>query len=213
MSRGQAKPGIDWLEIRRRIEAGAKIRETAREFGIKHQSIQGRAKSEGWSAGWAGAERKSLVAAGSRDPAVGSGNGRRQVLPLIPRNRGGLRCEDNKLFILKCVAVGFSLNKAASLVGFTDVALRLWQAEDEEFRQEIMEVAANYAARHLDNIDQASDRGDWKASERLLESNAFMRDEFKPADKGGGITVIINVPRPDMKEIGQIIDVEPEEVA
>jgi hypothetical protein len=215
MTRGQAKPGIDWLEIRKRVEGGEGIRPVARDYGISHQSIQGKAQRQGWTGGWAGARRTQIMQAvrGNGSAADSEPNEGKRQLPALPKGQTGLRTEENKVCILECLKIGFSINKAASVVGFTDPALRSWMQSDETWRQELIEAQLHYAARHMGNIDAASDRGDWKASERLLESHPFMRDEFKPADKGGGITVIINVPRPDMKEIGQIIDMEPEEVA
>jgi hypothetical protein len=70
------------------------------------------------------------------------------------------------------------------------------------------------ALHNVGNIQQAADNGDWRAADRMLQTNPVARDDFatKQGSGFGSISVSFNISRAAPEEIKQahkIIDVTP----
>ena len=107
---------------------------------------------------------------------------------------------------LASYAIGGTHKMAAALGGFSVETWTLWRKDCPDLEEAITELQAAQAGRHLQRIDKAGARGDWKADEALLRANALTKDDWRGEAKGsGGVTIQIafgaNMPPEAMKVI------------
>lgn len=88
-----------------------------------------------------------------------------------------------------------------------------WIKSDDEFKQ-ILEVAEfSGSAKQAERIEQAGQRGDWRADAWLLKHSPRSREDYADANAAGsnGVSVTLQLfGRPDQEIVinGQTIDAE-----
>lgn len=191
-----SKPGIDWTAIERRVRDGEPYRAiaahlTADGTPISHNAIMKRAKKEGWVVS---AERwKREVKA-----AV---TGNQAVTAPVTDHRPVMFNKDTpeiRALILADLERGLGYTAAAERNGVSANSLRRWCEADDVFAGQCQAAIRSFEARHVDRIDQASGRGDWKASAFLLAKNPTTKQDYGDTEaKGGGpqFVVVLNIPR------------------
>ena len=97
---------------------------------------------------------------------------------------------------LECARMNMPNKAIAAAVGVTEGAMYEWM-KNAEFRQAINLARAESAMLNLTNLQNASNRGDVKATLTQLAANPLTAEEFKGAGGSGGtqINVLVNVPR------------------
>lgn len=193
----RTKAGVDWVEIKQRIQAGESGRAISLDLKSRGQEISGtainaRVKRKGWRQG--------------DNTAV--------TLDEIKRNPPGLQRADGKRTsenlerIIQDLADGCSLHVASERAGMHYETLRLWRKEDEDVDRLVLRACAERDARRENRIETAG-AADWKAAEALLK---YQRKEvYAPAAQNApSISVTINIPAPKQPE--SIIDVTPRAV-
>jgi hypothetical protein len=209
----------DWSEVRRLYESGlsAPAIEKQIERAVSRQAILKRARKEGWLQG-VGTSQAVVAALGSTEPTV------RAVSELLepkeladsfaPVLADKLKALGKDLAspqrvgrALASYAIGGTHKMAAALGGFSVETWTLWRKDCPELEDAITELQAAQAGRHLQRIDKAGARGDWKADEALLKANALTKDDWRGEQKGsGGVTIQIafgaNMPADAMKVTG-----------
>ena len=68
-----------------------------------------------------------------------------------------------------------------------------------------MAATTAYLSGHKTVINRSAERGDWQASKWAMERHPETRDDYRDQGRSGGVTVVINVPRPDIKDLGQLL--------
>ena len=172
-----SKPGIDWTAVKARFLAGESVHEIAKSYNglITRQSIDKRAKKEGWAARALATIRRSQSLTDSR----------------------GRRTPENAQKIISLIAEGISVQKACKSVGFSETTFRSWLEADQDFDAEFHEAKLQWERERVANIARAEGRGDWKASAYRLENHESTRSEYQPKPTGGGgVTVVLNIPDP-----------------
>lgn len=196
-----AKPGVDWVEIEKRVKAGEPYRKIAADpaVDVSHVRISQRAREYGWhherkvskalarangKPDWKAKIEATETARMHRAPATA---GERRSVSL------GKRCPEHAEAILESLESGLTENVAASLVGISPGTLSAWKHEDTVFG-ELMRLARlrSKAAPEI-NVRQASERGDWKASLAILQGDKDTRDYWGGNDKGAGPSFSINI--------------------
>lgn len=195
-----AKPGVDWPEIERRYRSGETTTALAAEYPVSRQAIDKRARKEGWALGQPSGASLATVATFAGD--------------MLPNDRYGLRTPENAALALDAAALGMPITGIAARLGMTAPALKAWRDAEPEFSAAIMEAYSRHASRHLNNVGSASDRGDARAAQWLLERNPVTREAFAGRDAQGGPTLVvnINVPR-SIEDLRNVVDVTPEDAA
>jgi len=71
----RTKPGVDWAKIEERVRAGQSTTSLAKEYGLARQSIDKKAKKEGWKDGpqkWLPAARQTRTSKALENPQTTS---------------------------------------------------------------------------------------------------------------------------------------------
>jgi len=205
----------DWSEVRRLYESGlsAPAIEKQIERAVSRQAILKRARKEGWLQG-VGTSQALVAALGSSgvpsasptellEPAQLVARLAPQLAEIIDRP---LSTPDRLARALNAYAIGGTHKMAAALGGISIDAWNDWRKASPQLDEAITEIQAAQAGRHLQRIDKAGARGDWKADEALLKANALTKDDWRGEQKGsGGVTIQIafgaNMPAEAMKVI------------
>jgi len=189
------KPGVDWQDIERRYKAGEKAREIAHDHDVSRQAIEKRAKREGWRVG-----QPTSVALATAATLVSG--------PLA-QDRFGLRTPENAALVLEMAEDGLPVTAIAAGIGMTPSAFKHWRDAEPALDAAIMEALARHARRHVKNVNDASDRGDARAAQWLLERNIVTKGDFGGKEASGGPTlnVVINVPR-NAEQLVQFLEAE-----
>lgn len=178
-----------------RYENGETAYALGKLYPVTKQGIEKRAKKEGWLSAVAEGVTNWLTVARSTD--IGSDTNRR----VTPEKLAG---------ILQAVAAGAPEGLAAQAAGFRPATLSEWKADDPSLANAIATARSQRALKRIDNIEKAGDRGDWKASAYGLERDPLTREAFAQHGMGGGITIVLNIPRDDgPAPKGITIDAEP----
>lgn len=172
------KPGVNWVAIRKRFESGETAHAIAKSgAGVTRQTIESRAKREGWYDGASIVEKFKP--------------------PTTPSSKA---TPDTKRLILEYLQDGLSQKRAAALAGVAEHSVINWRKADEAFDAACRQAAQVFAKRHIGNIARAGDIGDWRASAYLLERHPETKQDFGGTNTArlgaGGIQVILNVPLP-----------------
>lgn len=170
---------IDWPAIRLRYLNGQTAYSISKDLGGRptKQGIAQRAEREGWGKA---KEGKILVY---------NGNG---VLT------------DNKVvqkdLILQALMEGTTYATAAAKAGVSKKTLSRWREKDPDFATLVMEARGQRLAKHEQNINDAGDRGDWKASAYMLERDPLTRDQYaKQEAPQTAIQVNVGINRDEVK--------------
>jgi len=194
-ARGNMKDQIDWARIKHRWIKGESAYAISKSLGGRpsKQGISQKANREDWATlRQPGVlsdkhEEKSLVALGQDTPEA-----RQAFLDALSKG------------VYQSIA-------APACFGVTYQTVKNWRDKDPDFEMQVKNARARFAARHIQNIDQWSEK-DWKASKYLLEVSPETRDQFSPpqAKGGGGVTFQFQFSRnPDVT----VIEGEAEEVS
>lgn len=212
----------DWAYIKRRWEEGLSAPAIEKEIlqpngkpAVTRQAILKRANKEGWLRG---VEAPRALVAGSNggSEVVPSG------LPTEPKELAtwwaptiaDLLAQANKDAAspavvergLQAYASGGNHTMAAAMAGVSPDAWGRWRNDCPQLAAAIEAIHAAKAAKHLERIDTAGKRGDWKADEALLKANPLTKGDWQQ-DKGGSSGVAIqinfgpNMPQEAMKVI------------
>jgi hypothetical protein len=117
----------------------------------------------------------------------------------------GTRTPKNAAAILENVELGMPLTRVAKYCGIDRHTLDKWIEDDPIFKQHIDEKRLAFESRQIGFQDKAAERGDWKAAAHLLQQSE--KDTYDQGEQRGGITVVLNVPKPEET----VIDVTPKE--
>lgn len=166
------KPGVDWATIRREYEAGtASVRELGRKHFISHTAINKRLKREGWA-----------------EPGTVS---IRSVETTMPSNPDPQTVEGKKAEIVSALGRGMTPRLAAMLVGVRGETFEAWTKADRDFGHDVIAAQARWADRRLDDINKASERGDWRAGQFAIERHPITAPEFGSNKAGEGAKIEI----------------------
>ena len=193
---------VPWNDIKRRWEAGEAenaIAEdlTSRGMKISKQAIRKRRVKEGWTQD--PRQRKVAEAAKAWQPTVATQNQTGNQLA-TGANRSttqivnwGCRTPDNAAQILAYVQLTGDTRLAARAVGIHHDTLKRWRESDPDFAAQLEAANAEFCLGHVEAISKAGRRGDWKASDRLLQTNPLTKEAYGQAGSGGGQGLTVNL--------------------
>lgn len=177
VGKGAPKAGVDWLEIRGQIESGLSFSEVAKHHDVTRQAISARARREGWD-------------------LQGETTGVTPIVTWLRNRQWGYINETTVRMILDLLAQGKPEKPSVIYCGITIDRWNQYKKEEPELAQQIEAAKAGGALHSFNVMYEASERGDWKAGERLLTIGDH-KDDYTEQDKGqGGLTVILNIPDP-----------------
>ena len=212
---------VPWNEIQHLFEGGLKPPTIAKRMAeqghkISRQSIDKRANKEGWSANPQAV--KVRQAADAWRPAVTTNSATRDTLSTGPSRSAtqianwGKRTPENAAEILAHVQLTGDEKLAARAVGIHPDTLKNWKDSDPDFSAQVSKAQAMFCGERVQEIRKAGERGDWKASDRLLAVNPLTKEDYGQQGQSGGtgITLNFNFPRAtESPREEDIIDVEP----
>ena len=175
------KAAVDWADIRVRWMAGESPEAIAASgAGLTAQAIRKRALKENWGETAQPEESRWLAIVTQSERVV----------------CGYKDTPETRARILQAIELGLPRIHAAEYAGVSRDALHEWTGKDATFATMITEAERRFEARHVGNIVQAGDRGDWKASAHLLAKSPATRETWAD-DKSSGvaISVVLNIPR------------------
>ena len=190
----------NWAAIKQQFFRGKSIHQLHKLTGAARSSISARAKSEGWEADREShAETVALV----------------KDTPLLKNNKYNSlkKTPETVADIVRFLASGAPRKNAAAAAGISVPTLRSWIISDPAFG-EMLEVAeASGSAKQAERIEQAGQRGDWRADAWLLKHSPRSREDYADANAAGsnGVSVTLQLfGRPDQEIVinGQTIDAE-----
>ena len=214
---------VPWNDIKRRVEAGEPCNAiakdlTARGMKISKQAILKRRDREGWKVSPSAEKVGRLATAWQRSelPETATGN---QLATGPSRSatqiaNWGRRTPENAAIILASIEEYGNAGLAAQAAGIAPNTLKRWRDDDPDFGEQIDAANAKFCAKHMTNVTKASDRGDWKAAEKLLKVNPLTKDEWSdgPGSGGRGLNINFTFNRGAVPDEAEIIDVEAEEI-
>ena len=171
------KPGIDWSTIEKRIRAGETPVEVAKDFEVSRQAIEQKADKFGW-------RPSSEYWSEKLDDVRFSEN----AIAKRP---------DTVADVLRRIELGIPLSAIAGAVGVHKQTIDYWKRTDPNFEELVAEARAKWHERKIAQIDQAAERGDWKAATWMLERHPDTKGIYGGNESQGGLTVVINVNRAD----------------
>lgn len=206
-------PGVDWVEIKQRLEAGESQSSIAKDLTARGATISQSAISRmARKKGWLDSDKASKPATVDIDAPLNKK--RKEIIATKSVNGLSKRSEQNRAMILQSIVDGSSITVAAARAGMSFETLRKWRMDDEALEAEIIAATGERDAKREHTIQRASDSGDWRASLAALTSQR--KEVYGGADgqKQAGITVNINVPEPKrIDDEGVTIDVTPTETS
>ena len=197
----RTKPGVNWQEIGERIKAGESSTKLAKEYGLARQSIDKRAKKQGWRDGpqkWLPAVNQTRTAKALRNP---------QTAAEKHMATTGCRSPENAAAILHAISRGAPQQIAAGTVGIAPETLRDWRKADPTFDRLVWQARQEHLGRQYGNIADASDLGDWKAAQALLSSAPETKKDWSGSSGSGGISVNITIRQGDVSP--PVVDITP----
>ncbi|MCB7127965.1 MAG: hypothetical protein J3T61_00300 [Candidatus Brocadiales bacterium] len=189
---------VDWIAICEAVKLGEQsLRAIGEVHGVSHATIIGRRDKEGWLDPMHG----TLTHANSLGPVNAQGRNIKTRDTWTPE-----RAEN----ILHKLNAGSSIAIAARSEGISAKSFENWRIYDPDFAERVN--AARYG--HLSEAEQAiwdaGKRGDWRASQSILEHASETRGAYQ-SQAPGAITFNIKVVRATQAE-AEMIDVTPETV-
>lgn len=204
MPAGQA----DWALIKRRWEEGLTAPAIEKEItvdgkpAVSRQAILKRARKENWMQGIeAGRSLVNGSSAGSSVSLSLTSTEPRELAsawsPQIAVELAGMgKTAATAQAVergLQAYAVGGNHAMAAAMAGVSPDAWLDWRNGCPQLPAAIEAVQAAKAAKHLERIDSAGKRGDWKADEALLKANPLTKADWQGEAKGSqGVAIQIN---------------------
>lgn len=159
-------------------------KELSQRFPVTRQGIRKKAKQEGWADGMIpGASQNAIQAANATEIAHNS-----EYPKATPERLAA---------ILEAVATGAPEYLAAQLNGIDRTTLADWKAADPSWSKAVDAAKAGRAIHRVGKIEEASDRGDWKASQYLLARDPLTREQFGEQQAKPSIAIQINISRGD----------------
>ena len=190
----------NWAAIKQQYVRGKSIHQLHKLTGAARSSISARAKSEGWEA-----DRSShcnVLEKVKNTSVIKNG-----------KHRNSKRTPEVLAEIVRFLEAGAPRINAAAAAGIANSTLSNWIKSDDEFKQ-ILEVAEfSGSAKQAERIEQAGQRGDWRADAWLLKHSPRSREDYADANAAGsnGVSVTLQLfGRPDQEIVinGQTIDAE-----
>lgn len=191
---------VPWNDIKRLYEAGKPANAIAKDMTaqgdkISKQAILKRAKREGWANNPQAAKVRQAAEAWQPIAATHSQTGN-QLATGPDRSatqiaNWGKRTLENAAHILAQVELTGDQKLAARSAGIHPDTLKRWRESDSDFAEQLDAANAKFCAEHIGNVSKASERGDWKAAERLLSVNPMTKEDWGGSGQAGhgGITV------------------------
>jgi transposase len=177
----QSKPGVDWLEIKRRYLGGESISNLTKVYPVSRQAVHKRGRKEGW-----------LLPDSVRTPLAAV---------TLQDSHAMWKARPEKLGeYLKCLTEGMNKGLAAKACGLSRPTILRWRDSNRDFDAACEAATAHWARGRIENINKAGDRGDWRADSWLLERHPETRGDFQgPKSEGGAsIHVVLNIPVPKL---------------
>jgi hypothetical protein len=182
---------IPWPEIKVSYEelrsSGKSHNQASKElstrFPVTRIGIRKRAEAEGWAKDVPAHSFKAIQAANNTQIAHD---------PTYPKAN-----PERIASILGMVAMGAPEYLAAQQNGIDRTTLADWKTADPAFSKAVDAAKASRAIHRVGKIEEASDRGDWKASAFLLSRDPLTREDFGEQQSKGGIAIQINITRGD----------------
>lgn len=183
---------VPWNEIRRRYEAGEAenaIAEdlTANGMKISKQGIRKRRQKEGWKVNPSAVKVRQAAEAWQQSGLVDTATARQLT---TGASRGstqlvnwGCRTPENAQKILGHVSLTGDIRLAARSVGIHPDTLKRWRDDDPDFAALLDAANAEFCLSRVQDIAKASERGDWKAGDRLLQTNDLTRETYAIAQE------------------------------
>lgn len=175
------KAAVDWQDIRVRWMSGESPESIAASgAGLTAQAIRKRALKENWGETAQPEDNRWLAVVTSTERVV----------------CGYKDTPETRARVLQAIELGLPRVHAAEYAGINRDTIADWQAKDPAFSAQLTEAERRFEARHVGNIVNAGDRGDWKASAHLLAKSPATRETWAD-DKTAGVAiqVVLNIPR------------------
>lgn len=185
---------IPWPEIKVSYEAlraeGKTHNQAAKElstrFPVTRVGIRSKAENEGWADNEVRPHENAIQAAKSTQIAHDS------EYPKATPERLAV--------ILDSIASGAPEYLAAQKAGIDRTTLADWKAIDPSWARAVEQAKASRAIHRVNKIEEASDRGDWKASAFLLSRDPLTKEDFGEQQSKSGIAIQINITRGDAQD-------------
>lgn len=113
-----------------------------------------------------------------------------------------------KTAIRDLVAQGKRLQTAAGLFGWTAKDIKEWMKTDETFHRRIVQAVSIFECRMTDELKNFAGK-DWKPKQYLLETHEELKEVYKSNDDNKGVAIVVNLDRPVISEIPQIVASRP----
>jgi len=168
---------VNWNLVKVRWENGETSTHIARDVDVTRQAIDKKAKKEGWQRQSADSPMNWLQLAENTYICASKSSDKR-----TPEIVGA---------ILDSISRGVPQGMAARAAGVAPNTFTKWKREDPELVRLISMAGAQAAAKYVQRIDRAGERGDWKADKYLLENHPEAREEFGKKS-GGSSPLIVN---------------------
>ena len=217
-----ARSDVDWSAVKADYESGEAKTTMARRYKVRRQSIDDRAKTEGWQR-----DAKARV--------KGVGKANRDVIDQpepVPAYHDTISPDDlpeliktTDAYTKHCLAKGqagqarhwspamieqacrLALQGAtwgmvADACGVTVQALKARRDGDVGLDNLLRACHATHAARRLHNVNDAADRGDLRAAVWALEHGPYRHEIADAGPRGGGpaVTVVLNINDPEASQ-------------
>ena len=166
----QTAAPVDWEEVIARFRAGETATALAREFPVTRQAIAKQAKKRGADNTVSRELRRRKIATSDNPQPVAA-----TATATATATNGAT--VDRKAVIAELLTTGCNKTEAALAAGVSRRTLYYW-LQDEDYAALIAQAEGEFVARNIRNIAKAGDRGDWRASERLLQANKIAGGRF-----------------------------------
>lgn len=197
-----SKPGVPWPEIKERYRRGEGSTVICRDYDISRQAIEARARRGNW--GKTKIDVTDALQITYLDDILSLPSISNQATPESHSENQianwGQRSPRNLAVILEAVDEGMSLTRSAKLAGISETTLGAWIDADPKLQRLIHQHQRKFELEMIKYQVAAAERGDWKAGAHLLTQSEKSGYAVDQAEKGG-ITVVLNVPRPEMVDI------------
>jgi hypothetical protein len=192
---------VPWNEIKRLYEAGKAANAIARDMTaqgnkISKQAILKRSNREGWASNPQAA--KVREAAEKWQPIVATHSQTGNQLATGPSRSAtqianwGKRTPENAAHILAQVELTGDQRLAARSTGIHPDTLKRWRDDDQDFADQLDAANAKFCQAQVGYVVEAGKRGDWKASDKLLQVNPMTREDWGGTGQGGGHGLVVN---------------------
>lgn len=163
---------IDWPSIRLRHLRGEALYSISKSLDWRptRQGIAARAKKEGWTK---------------------TTNGQIQVYDDNQQLTDARNIQ--KDIILQAVLAGATYKLAAAKAGVSEKTIERWRKKDPDFATLVVKARAQRLVKHEENINDAGDRGDWKASAYMLERDPLTKDQYAKQEESPKTAIQFNI--------------------